>query len=141
MSANEPTVSHREVKRGSERSFGVVFAVAFAVIGLLPIVTRGDGARWWALAVAVAFAAVAILAPALLGPLNRAWFKFGLLLHHLVNPLIMGLLFYGAFVPMALVLRASGRDLLRLKRESAAESYWILRDPPGPETGSMSKQF
>jgi hypothetical protein len=48
-------------------------------------------------------------------------------------------MFYGAVLPMALVLRAFGKDLLRLKREPGAASYWITREPIKP--GSMSKQF
>ena len=141
MFTHEPIVSHREVKVGSERSFGIVFAIFFAVISLLPYVTRGAEPRWWALAGAGVFGLIAFLAPRLLHPLNRAWAKFGLLLHRILNPIIMAVVFYGVFVPMALVLRVSGKDLLRLKRENVAESYWILRNPPGPETGSMSNQF
>ena len=125
----------------SERSFGIVFALFFAVISLLPFIVRGAEPRWWALAGAGVFGLMAFLAPKMLRPLNRAWAKFGLLLHRLVNPIIMAVVFFGAFVPMALVLRASGKDLLRLKRKSDAESYWILRNPPGPEIGSMSNQF
>jgi len=141
MSINEPIISHREVKLGSDRSFGIVFALFFAVISLLPLIVRGAEPRWWALACAGVFSLIAFLAPSLLSPFNRAWAKFGLLLHHLANPIIMGVLFYGAFVPVALLLRALGKDLLRLKRESAAKSYWVMRDPPGPQPGSMSNQF
>jgi hypothetical protein len=61
------------------------------------------------------------------------------LLHHVVSPVIMALMFYGAILPMALLLRALGKDVLRLKRESDTASYWIPREPPAP--GSMSKQF
>ena len=82
-----------------------------------------------------------MFAPRLLQPLNRLWFKLGLLLHHVVNPVIMALMFYGAMLPMALLLRWLGKDLLRLKREPEAQSYWIAREPPAPAPGSMSKQF
>ena len=81
------------------------------------------------------------LAPRLLHPLNRVWFALGLLLHHVVNPVVMALMFYGAILPMALLLRALGKDLLRLKREPQAASYWIAREPPAPAPDSMSKQF
>ena len=140
MAANEPVVSHRKVAMGSNQSFGLVFAVFFALVALLPA-THGEPVRWWALAVAVAFAAVALFVPRLLQPLNRVWFAFGMLLHHVVNPIVMGAMFYGAILPMALLLRARGKDLLRLKRDPGAASYWIPREPPGPEPGSMQKQF
>jgi hypothetical protein len=87
------------------------------------------------------FAAAALLAPRLLKPLNRAWFALGLLLHYVVNPVIMAVMFYGAILPMAMLLRWLGKDLLRLKREPNAQTYWIAREPPGPAPGSMSKQF
>ena len=81
----------------------------------------------------------AFIAPRVLHPLNRVWFALGLMLHHVVNPIIMALMFYGAILPMALLLRARGKDVLRLKREPETDSYWIEREPPAP--GSMSKQF
>jgi len=140
MAASEPTVAHRKVTASSDRSFGLIFAGFFSVVALLPLI-RGGPPRLWALAIAAAFAAVAMLAPRWLQPLNRIWFKLGLLLHHIVNPLIMALMFYGAILPMALLLRALGKDLLRLKRDPDAASYWIVRDPPGPAPQSMNKQF
>ena len=140
MAANEPIVSHRKVIMGSNRSFGLVFAGFFTVIALLPLI-HGRALRWWGLIVAVVFAAAALFAPRLLQPLNRLWFKLGLLLHHVVNPVIMAAMFYGAMLPMALLLRWLGKDLLRLKREPEAQSYWIVREPPAPAPGSMSKQF
>jgi Saxitoxin biosynthesis operon protein SxtJ len=140
MAANEPVVSHRKVVMGSNRSFGLVFGGFFVLVALAPAI-HGAPIRPWALAVAAAFIAAAFFAPRLLQPLNRVWFQLGLLLHHVVNPIIMAVMFYGAILPMALLLRALGKDLLRLKRDPNANSYWIEREPPGPAPGSMSKQF
>jgi len=136
MAPNEPVVSHRKVVVGSDRSFGLIFAGFFALVALLPA-THGAPIRWWALAVSGAFALIALTVPRVLHPLNRVWHALGLLLHHVVNPLVMAVMFYGAILPMALLLRALGKDLLRLKREPEATSYWIAREPPG----SMRKQF
>jgi Saxitoxin biosynthesis operon protein SxtJ len=140
MAANEPVVSHKKVVMGSNRSFGLVFAGFFALVALLPMV-HGGSVRWWAVGLAAVFAAVAFFAPRLLQPFNWLWFKLGLLLHHVVNPLIMAAMFYGAMLPMAVLLRWLGKDLLRLKREPDSASYWIPREPPAPTPGSMSKQF
>jgi predicted membrane metal-binding protein len=140
MAMNEPILSHRKISVGSDRNFGIVFAVVFTLIGVLPSLHGGE-IRWWALVIAAAFGVCAFFAPRLLQPLNRLWFRFGLLLHHVVNPVVMALVYYGAVVPMGLLLKAFGKDLLRLKREPEAASYWIMREPPAPPPGSMAKQF
>ena len=127
-------------KVGSERGFGIVFAVVFAVIGLWPLL---DGAtvRVWALVLAAAFLATGLFAPVLLRPFNRVWFLFGLALHKIVNPLVMGLLFFLTVTPMALVLRALGKDPLHRTFDPDAASYWINREPPGPAPETMRQQF
>jgi predicted membrane metal-binding protein len=140
MSTNEPAISYRAVKAGSDRTFGLVFAAFFAIVGLWPAV-HGHAPRLWAVGPAGLFALVAFLAPRVLSPLNRLWLRLGVILHLIVNPIVMGLVYFAAVVPTALIVRARGKDLLRLKRDPAAESYWINRDPPGPPAGSMSNQF
>ena len=129
-----------EVKHGSDRSFGLTFAVVFLIIALLPL-RHGLGLRWWAVALAVAFALAALLAPRLLAPLNRLWARLGDLLHKITTPLVMGLLFFGALTPVASILRLSGKDPLRLKRDGKAASYWIERRPPGPAPDSLHQAF
>ena len=125
---------------GSERSFGLVFGTLFAVIGLLPLF-KGEDLRWWASCLAASFLAVALLRPAVLRPLNVVWFKFGLLLGHIITPLVMGLLYVLTVLPIGLYLRATERDLLRLRPQAAMKSYWIEREDSGPVKGSMKRQF
>lgn len=129
-----------DVAPGSDRSFGLVMAAAFAALALINGWHHG---RLWPLmsGIVVLFLGAALLRPAALRPLNRAWFKLGLLLHKVINPLIMGLLFYGTVLPIGLFMRASGKDLLRLKLEPGADSYWMLRQPPGPAPITMKDQF
>ena len=140
MSINEPVVSRRRVTGASDRSFGIVFAVVFAVLALWPWAFGGE-LRWWSIIVAIAFAVVALSYPGLLRPLNRTWFRIGLALSRVVSPIVMGLTYYCAVVPTGLVLKFLGRDPLRLALDRDAASYWIVRQPPGPAPGSMSKQF
>ncbi|MBI3704186.1 MAG: hypothetical protein HY244_10185 [Rhizobiales bacterium] len=125
---------------GSERSFGLVIA---AVLILLSLVNWWhDGRVWpWMGGIAALLLAAAFIYPAVLKPLNFIWFKFGLLLHAVVNPIVMAILFYVAVLPTGLLMRAMGKDLLRLKREPEKESYWILRRPPGPAPETMKDQF
>ena len=144
MTATSPSPEHRahtaDPKPGSDRSFGIVFAVVFAVIGLGPLVHGGD-VRTWSLGVAGAFLLVALVAPAVLRPLNLVWFRFGLLLHAIVNPVIMGLLFFVAIMPVGLLMRVFGKDPLNRQFDKQADSYWIHRAPPGPAPDGMKNQF
>jgi len=128
------------VKTSSERSFGIVFCAVFAIVGLWPLI--GTGApRWWSLGLAAGFLAAALAVPRALAPLNRLWAKLGLLLHRITNPVIMGLVFFLAVTPTALIMRMLGKDPLRRKFDREAGSYWIERKPPGPEPDSMRHQF
>ena len=138
---HEHLEAHGEVKISSERSFGMVFATVFAIVGLFPLTGPGGQIRFWALGVALAFLVLGFIAPNVLAPLNRLWAKFGLLLHHIMNPLIMGLIFFLAVTPTALIMRAMGKDPLRLRLDRGARSYWIERDPPGPAPETMKNQF
>ncbi len=127
-----------KVKPPSERSTGLVFPGVALVLAILwhhhPV------APWWALAAAGALSVISLLAPRLLKPLNILWFKFGLLLHRIVNPLVMFALFIFVFVPAGFLVRIWS-DPLRLRRNREAASYWIERETAGPATGSMKNQF
>lgn len=129
-----------EVEGSSDRSFGFVFAAVFAAIGFAPLL-HGGMVRVWPLPVAGLFLAIAVLRPAVLAPLNGLWRRFGLLLHRIVNPLIMGLMFFAAVTPTAWVLRLFGKRPLKLQFESKVDSYWIPRNPPGPPPESIRRQF
>ncbi len=125
---------------GSDRSFGIVMTAAFALISLLN--WWHDGHAWrWTCGIAFLFLAAAVIHPATLKPLNRLWLKFGLLLHKVVNPIVMALVFFGTVLPTGLVMRALRKDPLRLKRQPDAISYWIERRPPRPAPESMNDQF
>ncbi len=137
---HEHFATHDAVKAGSERAFGFVFAAVFAIVGLLPL-WSGAGIRPWALAVAAAFIAAAFIAPKVLRPLNLLWFRFGLVLHKIVNPLVMGLLFFVTVTPIALIMRISGKDPLNRRFEPDAASYWTSRAAGDPAPESMRRQF
>lgn len=129
-----------EVKMGSERSFGIVFAIVFLLIALFPLLGDG-GVRLWSAGVAAVFGGLAFLAPELLAPLNTLWFKFGMLLSKIMSPSVMGILFFVTVTPTGLFMRARGKDLLRQKLDPDAETYWIEVDPEQAALTSMKKQF
>jgi hypothetical protein len=84
---------------------------------------------------------VAWLSPAALAPLNRVWTRFGLLLHRIVSPVVLGVMFFVVVTPMGLIMRALGKDPLRLRFDRDARSYWIDRRPPGPAPDTLNNQF
>jgi len=128
------------VKAGTDRGFGQVFAGFFAILAGFSY-WHGTTTWHYTLPIAAAFLIVAYVYPKALGPLNRLWLKFGLLLYKVMNPLILGLLFFVTIMPIGLVMRAFGKDFLRLKLDRNAKTYWIARTPPGPPPQSMKNQF
>jgi len=125
---------------GSDRTFGLVMAAALAAVTLLNI--RHAGKTWpWTGGLAALLLVAGLLRPSILHSLNLIWMKFGLLLHRIVNPIVMALLFYGTVLPTGLVMRVLGKDPLRLTRQPDADSYWIVRQPPGPAPETMKDQF
>jgi len=130
-----------KVKLPSDRSFGLTFVVVFALIAAWQI-WRGRASVATIFATLSAIILVlALWRPALLHSLNRAWMKFGALLHSVVSPLVLGAIYFLVFTPVAWAMRLSGRDILRRKLDSTAQSYWIKRDPPGPAPDSLPNQF
>src|SRR5579884_1917846 len=136
MSAHEDLSRAHEIKGASERTFGFTFAVFFALLGAAPLV-RHHPVRIWALGVAAVFVAVTLIQASWLRPLNRTWIWIGAMMNRVVSPVISGLVFYIAVTPIALWMRMRGKDVLSLRRDPEAASYWIERDPPGPEPASM----
>ena len=128
------------VETSSDRSFGVVFTVVFVLIGLYPLLFASTP-HYWALAIAAVFLALALFKPALLAAPNRWWAAFGALLHRIVNPIILGIMFFIVVTPIGLLMRMLGKDLLRLQLQKNAGSYWIEREPPGPAADSFGDQF
>lgn len=126
-----------DVKIGSERNFGITFSIVFALIGIWPLLSDG-GVRPILIMVSFGFLALAFLAPRVLRIPNRLWFKLGLLLGAIMAPIVMALVYVTTFVPMGLILRLLGKDLLNMKLEPDQTSYWIERtDDPQ----SMKNQF
>ncbi|MBF0311333.1 MAG: hypothetical protein HQL56_17595 [Magnetococcales bacterium] len=125
---------------GSDRSFGLVFAAVFVLVGLFPL-WHGMDPRWWALAGSGLFLGAALAFPRQLAPLNRLWTRFGALLHRLTTPLILGVIFFLVVTPIGLIMRLFGKNPLALQVDRTATSYWILRKPPVADVKSMKFPF
>jgi hypothetical protein len=127
-------------RTASSRSFGYLIAAVLALVGGLHYWAQGQGHIGWFVA-AVPFLAIAIAMPRLLLPLKRLWLKLGHVLHAVVSPVILGALYVFSIVSVGLLLKLFGKDILSLKRNPTATSYWIRREPPGPDAASLRNQF
>jgi Saxitoxin biosynthesis operon protein SxtJ len=129
-----------DVRASSDRSFGFVFAGFFALVAIVRWWRDQGGAPWFALA-GLAMLAIALIRPSVLAPFNRLWTKLALLLSRIMNPVIMGVLFFLVVMPIGLVMRVLGKRPLALEMDREAKSYWIERAQPAPLPGSMKNQF
>ncbi len=127
-----------EVKPPSDRATGLVFAAVALIVAVLW--RNSPTILWVALSVAAMLAIVSLFAPGLLKPLNRLWFRFGLLLHRVVNPIVMFAVFALVFVPAGAIMRLF-HDPLRARRANDASSYWIDRSEDETTQASMTNQF
>ena len=130
-------MSNEKIKIGSNKSFGIVFFILFLFIGLYPILNN-NSIRLWSIVIAALFLILGIFNSKLLSPLNKIWYKFGILLSKLISPLIIGLIFFFVVTPTGLLMRIIGKDLLNLKFNKKDKSYWI--EKVGPKS-KMKNQF
>lgn len=112
-----------EIKKSSNRSFGIVFFIVFLFIGFYPFFNQED-LRLWALIISIVFLILGIMNSKILTPLNKIWFRFGILLGNFVSPIIMGIVFFIIVVPTSFVMKTRGKNLLNLKKNNK-KSYWI----------------
>ena len=121
-----------EIKISSNRSFGIVFLL----IAIYPILS-GNDIRIWSLLISFVFLILGLINSKILTPLNKLWFKFGLLLGRFISPLIMGIIFFVVVTPIGIIMRLLNKDLLNLKYNKK-ETYWINKS--GPKS-KMKNQF
>ena len=126
----------KNIKVSSNRSFGIVFFIFFFIISIFPLF-KDEDIRIWAAIVAIIFLILGLLNSSALSPLNKIWFKFGILLGNFISPIFMGLIFFIVVTPTGLIMRALGKNLLNLKNNNK-KSYWIEKNEP---KSRMKDQF
>ena len=123
-------------KISSNRSFGILFSIVFAIIAFWPIIS-GNPLRLWFIPISVVFLVLGLLNSKFLNPLNIVWVKFGELLGRIIAPIAMSIIYFIFVTPIGLFMRLIGKDLLNIKFVEA-NTYWIKREK---KVGSMKKQF
>ena len=125
-----------DIKISSNRSFGIVFFIVFLLIATYPLL-KGNDVRIWSLSISFGFLILGLINSKILSPLNKLWFKFGLILGKIISPLIMCIIFFVVVTPIGIVMRVLKKDLLNLKYNQK-ETYWIKKT--GPKS-KMKNQF
>jgi len=111
------------IKIGSNKSFGIVFFVFFLLVGLFPLLNNGN-IRTGSIILSIIFLILGLLNSSILSPLNKIWFKFGILLGNIVSPVVLGIVFLIIVTPTSLIMKILGKDILGLKK-SIKKTYWI----------------
>lgn len=135
-SRNDPN----QAPASSDRSFGLVFAGVFAVIGCWPLLDGGTP-LWWGFALSLAFGLIAFARPRLLNPLNRIWYRFGMLLHRVTSPIVLGLVFFAVLTPTGILIRLVKKDPLNLKNGEAGTTFWNVPGERIKSPESLRNQF
>jgi len=126
----------KNIKLPSNRNFGIVFFIVFLIIALWPLLKQSE-IRIWSLIISFIFFVLGLINSKLLTPLNKLWFKFGMLLGNIIAPIVMGIVFFLVVTPTGLIMRFFRKDILKLKKNSS-DSYWINKDNTN---SSMRNQF
>ena len=125
-----------KIKISSNRSFGIVFFTVFFIIAIWPLL-NGHEIRSWSLIISIVFLLLGILNSKILTPLNKIWFKFGILLGSVIAPIVMSIIFFLVVTPTSLLMKLFGKDILGIKKNKS-KSYWIEKS--GPKS-KMKNQF
>ena len=129
-------MNYKDIKIGSNRSFGIVFFIVFLLIGLWPIL-NGNELRAWSIVISLIFFILGIFNSKILTPLNKVWFRFGIFVGNFISPIIMGIVFFLVVTPTGLIMKLFRKDLINLRKNNSS-TYWIEKKDI---KSSMKNQF
>ena len=115
----------KEIKLPTNKNFGTVFFLVFLIISLFPLL-KNENIRIWSIIIALVFLVLGLLNSKFLTPLNKIWFRFGIILGNFVSPIVMGIVFFTIVTPTSFIMRVLGKNLLNLKKGNK-KTYWIER--------------
>ena len=130
-------MDNKNIKISSNRSFGLVFFAFFLIISLWPLINDAE-IRIWSLIISIIFLLLGSFNSKILTPLNKLWFKFGIILGKFVAPIVMGIVFFLVVTPTGIIMRLTGKNLLGLKKDIKKDTYWIKKNN---YLSSMKNQF
>jgi hypothetical protein len=118
-------LKNKNIKIGTNKSFGIVFFLFFLIVSIFPLFKDGN-IKIWSIVIAIIFLILALLNSKILTPLNKIWFKIGILLGNFFSPIVMGVVFFAIVTPTSIIMRVLGKNLLNLKKDNK-KTYWIER--------------
>ena len=121
----------------NNKGFGLLFFIVFLLIGLWPLI-KGESPRILFFPIALVFLILGLMNAKILSPLNRLWIKFGESLGKIIAPVVMAFIYFIILTPLSLLIRITGKDLLKVKYSNKVNTYWIKRIK---DLGPMRKQF
>ena len=123
----------------SNKKFGFFFTAVFLICAFYSYYNNNTSWVYILVTISFIFFIVTILKAEVLLPLNKLWMSLGFLLGMIVSPIVMGLIFFGIFTPIAILMRLFGRDELRLRFKKQS-SHWVSRDND-PQSENFKHQF
>ena len=132
-------MNFNQIKLPSNRKFGFFFTTVFLIASFYSYYVNSELIFYTLSTIGGIFLIVTIINADTLLPLNKLWMKFGILLGMIISPIIMGIIFFGIFTPIAILMRLTGRDELRL-RFIRKKSHWTHRKKT-KEFDTFKKQF
>jgi hypothetical protein len=121
------------------RSFGLMVGGIFAVIGFWPLIRHAENIRLWAVILGSLLVVMGLLLPGRLGPIYKAWMAIGHVLGWINTRIILGIIYYGLFTPMGLVMRVWRKDSMRRQYDETVNTYRVVRRPR--PASHMLRQF
>ena len=130
----------RELKLPSNRKFGLTFSFIFIIFSLYFFLTSNFYLSYLFVFFSIIFLFFGIIFPDYLSKLNKAWMILGLLLGKIVNPIVLGIIYFGLFTPIGLFRKIIGKDELKLKFKNI-NSYWLQRENINITPETFKDQF
>ena len=121
----------------SNRNFGLIFSVIFALISAYFIFFR-DSLPITLISISTLLLIIAIFFPKILSPLNKFWFIFGHKIGSVISKIIMSIIYITTVVPIGLLFKVFRKDLLKLKKNKDIKTYWIKKEV---SNSSLKNQF
>ncbi|NQV73092.1 hypothetical protein HQ496_08215 [bacterium] len=116
------------------RSFGFILFGALLILNTY-FWWKGEYQLWISI-VGTSLALIAATFPLILGPFHWLWMKVGLFLGFIMTTVILTVTYVVMVTPIGVILRILKKDILHLKLDPKASSYWITPDKTDPQMGA-----